>query len=413
MNSSDAFVGDTIPSVRAGELRKSRKRVAFLNSHPTQYYAPFYAYLTSTTEIEAIGLYLSDFSLRGAIDPQFGQTVKWDIDLLKGYESHYLSVDYETVEPYGFFRLRVAEAKEKLSKLDLDAVVIFGHNFLAIHQVISAAKELQIPLMYRSDTHLGLRRSQLKNLIRNPIMFLFFKQFDAFLAVGSENRRYYEKFGVPSRKIFDTPFSVDNSRFADTSKLSSAERKAVRRKLKVETEAPIILFASKFTTRKRPGDVLAACRILHSREIDFHLVYVGSGELQERLETEARNVPFKVTFAGFQNQTQLPPIFWASDVFVFPSENEPFGLVVNEAMAAGLPIIASSEIGCVPDLVHHDVNGRIFEAGDVEGLADALEPILRSEALRRKMSEKSREIVVRSDFASTANGLAAALASLP
>ena len=75
-----------------------------------------------------------------------------------------------------------------------------------------------------------------------------------------------------------------------------------------------------------------------------------------------------VHFHGFANQSVLPQIYGAADVFVLPSENEPWGLAVNEAMCAGLPIVASAEVGCVADLVRAGVNGQTFAAGDVEGL---------------------------------------------
>ena len=81
-------------------------------------------------------------------------------------------------------------------------------------------------------------------------------------------------------------------------------------------------------------------------------------------------------FHGFANQSVLPQIYGAADVFVLPSENEPWGLAVNEAMCAGLPIVASAEVGCVADLVRAGVNGQTFAAGDVEGLANALHPVL-------------------------------------
>ena len=97
---------------------------------------------------------------------------------------------------------------------------------------------------------------------------------------------------------------------------------------------------------------------------------------------------------------------------MLPSENETWGLAVNEAMCAGLPIVASSEIGCVPDLVHDGCNGRTFAAGDVGGLTDALRPLLTDPELRRRMGEASRDIIARWSYAECRAGLRAALASV-
>ena len=119
-----------------------------------------------------------------------------------------------------------------------------------------------------------------------------------------------------------------------------------------------------------------------------------------------------VHFAGFVNQAALPRVYAACDVFVLPSENETWGLAINEAMCAGLPIVASSEIGCVPDLVHDGCNGRTFSAGDVGGLTEALQPLLTDPELRRRMGESSRNIIARWSYAECQAGLRAALASV-
>ncbi|HVI16413.1 MAG TPA: glycosyltransferase family 4 protein, partial [Pseudolabrys sp.] len=116
-----------------------------------------------------------------------------------------------------------------------------------------------------------------------------------------------------------------------------------------------------------------------------------------------------VHFHGFANQSALPQIYGASDVFVLPSENEPWGLAVNEAMCAGLPIVASAEIGCAADLVRAGVNGQTFETGDVEGLASALHPILGDAGTRRRMGLASSDIISRWSYAECAAGLRAAV----
>jgi glycosyltransferase involved in cell wall biosynthesis len=119
-----------------------------------------------------------------------------------------------------------------------------------------------------------------------------------------------------------------------------------------------------------------------------------------------------VDFVGFVNQSRIPKYYAASDVFVLPSENETWGLAINEAMCAGLPIVASEEIGCVPDLVHNGVNGGTFVAKDVAGLANALRPILAEPDLRRRMGDASRDIVSRWSFTECRDGLRTALQSL-
>src|SRR5262249_37360955 len=143
----------------------------------------------------------------------------------------------------------------------------------------------------------------------------------------------------------------------------------------------------------------------------FHVVIVGAGEMSaELVDMAARLQLDNVHFHGFANQSALPQIYGAADVFVLPSENEPWGLAVNEAMCAGLPIVASAEIGCAADLIRAGVNGQTFAAGDFKELASALHPILADAEIRRRMGGASRDIISRWSFAECAAGLQAALA---
>ena len=226
----------------------------------------------------------------------------------------------------------------------------------------------RIPTFLRCETHLGLRRSALKSLLRRPLIGTYYRRLDGVLAIGSANREFYRAIGIPERRIFDMPYAVDNRRFMTGARLADGERKELRAGFGVHDDRPIVLYAAKFQRRKRPDDLLRAAARLNREGVIFHLVMVGSGEMETELRALAQHLGLSnIHFAGFVNQAALPRVYAACDVFVLPSENEPWGLAVNEAMCAGLPIVASSEIGCVPDLVHDGRNGRTFVAGDVGG----------------------------------------------
>lgn len=387
-----------------------RTRVGFLTSHPFQYAAPLYAYLNRLEDIEPVALYLTDFSLRGAHDKQFGQAITWDLDLLAGYEHHFVGKDWQTAEPYGFWSLKGDDLERDLAKLELDALVVHGHNFLAMLQAMLAGRQLGIPLIYKGETHLLLPRKGAKALLRKPLMGALYSQLDGFLAISQRNRDFYRAMGVPAQRIFDYPYTVDNQRFIAASRLSDTEREAVRADMGLAPGIPVVTFASKFMARKHPADLIKAGEILRRRGHALQLLYVGTGELEEKLRALAATCPeLPVVFAGFRNQTELPRILGASDIFVLPSEDEPFGLIINEAMCAGLPIVAASEIGCVPDLVRHDENGRLFDARDATGLADALEPLVANSALREEMGRRSRSMMDGWSFGENAAGLRQAL----
>jgi glycosyltransferase involved in cell wall biosynthesis len=104
-----------------------------------------------------------------------------------------------------------------------------------------------------------------------------------------------------------------------------------------------------------------------------HLVMVGDGPLRAECESYAKSRNLPVTFAGFFNQKAMPSAYAASDILVMTSvRDETWGLVVNEAMAAGIPAIVSDKVGCAPDLVLPGKTGSVYSAGDHGALASII-----------------------------------------
>lgn len=137
---------------------------------------------------------------------------------------------------------------------------------------------------------------------------------------------------------------------------------------------------------------------------------VGTGEIEHELRVLATSLGMEnVVFGGFINQAELPKVYAASDIFVLPSENEPWGLIVNEVMCAGIPVVVAEEVGCVPDLVKDGVNGYHIKAGDVGSLAIALEKLLGDEARRKKMGAASLSIIRGWSYEQCWQGITAAL----
>ena len=244
-----------------------RTRVGFLTSHPFQYAAPLYAQLNQSYDIEPVGLYLTDFSLRGAHDKQFGRKVTWDFDLLAGYEHHFVGKDWQHAEPYGFWTLRGDNLEERLAALKLDALVVHGHNYLAMLQAMLAARHLGIPIFYKGETHLLLPRGRFKALLRKPLIGGLYALLDGFLAISTRNKDFYRALGVAEKRIFSYPYTVDNARFLKASSLSTVERTQVRAELGLAENTPVVIFASKFMPRKHPADLIEAGALLRRKGI--------------------------------------------------------------------------------------------------------------------------------------------------
>lgn len=386
-------------------------RIAFVNTHPIQYFAPLYAYLTCNCGLQTTGLYLSDFSLKGGRDPGFGRAVTWDVDLLDGYEARFMGGEKASRRRIGgFFSMVAPQLWSEIQGGGFDAVIIHGHNLAAHHIAQAACLSSGTPVFARSETHRRLVRPGWREALRKPLLKLHYRGFDGFLAIGSANAAYYRWMGIPDHRIFRVPYTVDNARFIAAGAAVRADRGATRARLGMDPDLPAIVYASKFDRRKRPDDLLAAYANLRAEGVAAQLVLVGTGVLEEMLKARVAGQAIPdVIFPGFVNQTDLPAVYAASDVFVLPSANEPWGLVVNEAMCAGLPIVLSEEIGCAGDLVKDGVNGATFTASDVHGLAAALRPILTDADLRAAQGQASLERIQGWSYAECGRGIRAAI----
>lgn len=370
-------------------------RLAVVNSHPIQYFAPLYAYLNRDAGLDVTALYCSDFSLRGGRDPGFGQAVQWDVDLLNGYVSVFLGTQARRRVPAGFWSLVCPEVWTEIRRGKYDAVLLHGYAYAADVLAFLAARSRGIPVFLRSETHMGLRRQPWKRRLRDGVLSVAYRFVDRFLAIGTANREYYRALGVPSEKIFDVPYTVDNDRFMKVSTLSQDERAAMRQRFGLPVDRPVVLFASKFIPRKHPEDVIRAIARLRDEGVDASLLMVGTGEMDAALKALVveYNLGDRVVFGGFVNQTELPRVYAASDVFVLPAESEPWGLIVNEVMCAGVPVVVAEEVGCVPDLVHDGRTGLLMRAGDVPALAAALRRLLTGDAERLDMGRRARDLI--------------------
>lgn len=385
-------------------------RLAVVNSHPIQYFAPLYAYLNRDPSLEITALYCSDFSLRGAIDPGFEQVVAWDVDLLSGYRHMFMGEKAKQRTPAGFWSLVCPPVWREIRDGQYDAVLLYGYSYAVNILALLAAKSRGLPVLMRSETHLGLRRARLRRWIRDTALSLAYRFVDGFLAIGTANRAYYRALDVPDEKIFNVPYTVDNDRFVSIAHLASKRRHEIRMEYGLPVGGLIVLFASKFIRRKHPDDVIHAMARLRDKGYSAVLFMVGTGEMDSELRDLTRSLSMSnVVFGGFVNQADLPKVYAASDVFVLPAENEPWGLIVNEVMCAGIPVVVSDEVGCVADLVKDGVNGFHMKAGDVDSLVSGLERLLADKTMRERMGAANLSVMSRWSYEQCRQGIIAAL----
>lgn len=386
-------------------------RLAVMNTHPIQYFAPLYRFINQAPDIDVTALYLSDFSLTGGTDKEFGQDIKWDIDLTSGYAMEFVAGRSQHAFPEGFWTYVCPSLWQILRRDRFDAIWLHGHGFAANVLAMLIARLRGIPIFMRAETHSDVRQSRFKRWLRPLIMRPLYAQCAQMLAIGSKNRNYYRSLGISDERICLVPYTVDNDRFAQRAEAARPERAAVREKYGVTDDAPLILFASKLSKRKRAQDLIAAFAALRAQGAAAHLVIIGSGDYEGELRRQVDALGcYNIMFGGFANQSELPAIFAASDVFVLPSQDENWGLIVNEVAAAGLPVVTTHEVGCTSDIVRDGENGILYETGDVPALTAALARIVGDGDVRRDMGVRSRQIMAGWSYAQCLDGIRDAIA---
>lgn len=365
-------------------------RLAWLATHPVQYQAPLLRAIAECPDIDLTVLFFSDFSSRGFVDPGFGRAIKWDTPLLYGYHHEFLPGTGTQVRCIQTFQPKVSGLAQRLKGCNFDAVLVQGWQHYGMVKAAWLAKRAGLKVLMRCEATDHVSSSTgAKRLLRNAVVRFLLNRVDCCLAIGSQNRSFYLSRGVPPDRIGSMPYCVDNDHFR--TKAREADVEGLRARLSLMPDRPVVLYASKLVARKFPDLLLEAYRRLP--EPLPSLVYVGDGEMLASLERTVRDFKLShVRFVGFRNQSELPAFYALADIFVLPSINEPWGLVVNEAMNAGCAIVATDQVGSAADLVRSGENGFVIPARDVRVLVEALAGCLEQERFRH-MGERSLQII--------------------
>lgn len=395
---------------------RQRYRLAYLATHPVQYQAPLLRHIAAQPGVDLTVFFLSDLSVQEYQDPGFGIALKWDVPLLEGYKYVFLPA-LGRRDHLSWWRPFVYGLWSHLRAGHFDALWVNGYAHQAYLRAVTVAKSLGIKILLRGESHLqSTSRTVGKTWLKRAMLPCFFKAVDGALAIGTLNREYYLHYGVPATQIFMMPYAVDNTFFQQKAEEARPYRAALRAELGLQQDRPVILYASKFQPRKRPRDLLGAYIRLSLdgiQEPTPYLLFIGDGTERSNLETCTESLGWSsVRFLGFKNQSELPRYYDLCDIFVLPSEHEPWGLVVNEVMNAGKAIIVSDHVGCGPDLIANGQNGYVVPVGDVQLLAERLRRLVTYPEHCRAMGQASRKRIAKWSFTQDWEGLLQALTHL-
>lgn len=383
----------------------SQLRLAIVVSHPIQYYAPLFRTLAERCEIEVFYAFQPDADQLGSAG--FGSSFEWDIDLLAGYRSTFMTnvSDHPNTDRFG--GCDTPEIGNRLREGSFDAALIFGWYLKTHLQALWAAKRLRIPVMVRGDSNLAMPKSLPRRLAKAILNPAFLRVFDRALYVGERSRDFYRHYRYPEERLFFSPHCVDNAWFA--ARATPIERLNLRRELGISDGTFVVLFAGKLVGRKRPLDAVAALAACRETGKPVELLVAGSGELDQDIRIAARDAGLPLHMLGFRNQTQMPAVYAAADALVLPSDgNETWGLVANEALASGIPVIVSDACGCAPDLAADSEAGRMFALGDIDGLKKAIISIMEAPPSSQSIAHR----IARYSLERAADGIENALESV-
>ncbi len=396
------------------ENTKRPFRLAIVAPLPVQYNSPFFVRLAQEPEIEPMVLYGTLAHTYESFDEGFGISYSWDVPLLEGYPYKIIPTIRKTDLDRGLSLISPKLVAE-LDRSRYDGALIYGWGDWFSRSALVGCMLNGVPFFLTGDATPLYPEKPFLGAAKHFLQAWLVRRAAGCLYLGSLQRVYFERLGVPDSKLFFHPYAVDNDRFFQAAAFTKAAKNKLRADFGLPPDIPLMVFCGKFIKRKRPGDVLVAMKELVGKGYKCGAVFIGKGELEPLLKSIATRSGLEdVYFLGFVNQGTLPKALAACDVLVLPSEKDPRATVVAEAMATGLPVVISHRVGLwgYGDIVKEGETGYVFPCGDKDRLVASLEKILRSESDRIAMGKAALERMKTWGLDERVEGIKQAIASL-
>jgi glycosyltransferase involved in cell wall biosynthesis len=355
-------------------------RVIILNNVPSPSLKPLFEKLGHKSGWELIVCYVSAWH----------RNVGWTEEKLEQHKAH-RTIILDQSMPWLARRLgnRAAAAvalAEVLFRERPDYLICYGYTLMPQISAILWSILTDTPFAISGDANIYCDRARgVKRIFKRLWLGQVTKHAAALLTIGTANRRFWEAYGARPEQLFEARFAVDNDLFAGSLEARRAEASALRTKLGL-TDKVIFLFVGRLIKRKNVDLIISAlCQLKDDR---LALVIAGNGSESASLQALARGDP-RVIFTGPVERSQLPLYYAMADVLVLPAMDEPWGLVINEAMASGLAVIGHRHCGAILDLVQND-NGAALETFSVDELAGMMKLLATDIRLLRSMQKLSQ-----------------------
>lgn len=387
------------------------RKLIIITTHPIQYNDPLFKLLTERGHIQIKVFYTwGESVLADKYDPGFGKVIKWDIPLLEGYDYQFLDNRSTSPGSHHFNGIINPDILAQIDAWQPDALLVYGWS-LRSHLKVLVHYKNKVPVFFRGDSTLLDDKPGLKAFARRLVLRWVYRHIDKAFYVGSNNKAYFKALGLKEDQLIYAPHAIANDFFQDKGGAYEAAAAKWRQELGIPGEALVFLFVGKLELKKAPLLLVEAFKSA-TFSIAAHLIIVGDGLLESALKNAGNRKD--IHFISFQNQKRMPVVYRLADTVVLPSggPGETWGLVINEAMACGKPVIASTKCGGAADLIKEGVNGYVFEAGNQAELKETLQKIARDKARSREMGKAAFAGIQHFSFLKSAEAIEGAMEAL-
>lgn len=317
---------------------------------------------------------------------------KWNVETINGANETVLK-GYRLFKVYGYINLGLIDIVK-----NNDIIIIGGYEQPTYILLSLLCRLFKKPYIIIFDGISPKKVDEAENPAKFLLKSLVIKHASSIFGNGTVSKLYFsKKFNYNSDKIFNQYLTIDIDKIVDLGKQKEILREEIRQKLNIDNDKKVIIYSGRLIKRKNIDLIIKAINSLENKR-EYVLLILGDGEEKENLINLAKELKVNLIITGFiSEQEELFKYYFTGDVLILPSNNEPWGLVVNEAMAAGLAIIVSDECGCSLDLVRDGENGFVIHAGDVEDITNAIKDIFENDNYI-KFGEKSKKIIEKWRF---------------
>jgi len=382
--------------VVAGELmNKMRKiKLAIISLHPSYYQDKIWCKVSENKLLDVEVVYLSDVGINKNIQHEgFGTSFCWDDLLSLEKYKHIFLKNYGINNAEGLMARVNPQLFNLVRKKKFDVVLTHGYSTFSSLFVIFAAKLAGARIIWRGESTLkgDENSASLKKRLKKIVLTKLFNACDAVMYSCTGNKNYLKFYGAHDSKLFPIPCAVDNDFYRSERKKYLGKEKEIKKELGIEADDFVIVFVARFTTRKRPLDLIEAIKKIEYENIT--VLFVGDGLERKNMEKFVWKHHIKALFTGFQNQTEISKYYSVSDMAVVISDYDPSPKAMNEAMNFELPIIVTDVVGTAYDLVVDGENGFVVKEGDVDKIAKRIDYLNKNRTVAKAMGKKSWEIV--------------------